>query len=304
MKTVRKWVDRYQQEGNVQRRFGPGRPRTTTNEQNVELVEYIRANPFSTATRAAALNNVRYRTALRRIHDGGLGNYCAAYEIKLTEQHKQARINYCRSMLEVFREENFHKIIFTDEKTFRSDETHHVRVFRPKGQRYNQDYVCKDNSSGHIAASYWGWISCAGPGEIVATGTHYDSLKYLEILEDVAIPSIEAQFGSVDNIVYMHDNARMHTAIIVRDFLAARHVNVLNHPPKSPDLNLIENIWAILERDRPQLIQRTQAGLNAHVLNRWENLRGRQNVFLNLYNSLVKRFTYVRDHGGNIYHDK
>lgn len=301
---MRKWVDRYQQDRNVQRKFGPGRPRTTTNQQNVDLVEYIKANPFSTATRAAALNNVPYQTALRRIHEGGLGNYSAAYEINLTEQHKQARINYCRSMLDVFTEDKFNDIIFTDEKTFKSDENHHVRVFRPKGHRYDQEYVCKDNQSGHISACYWGWISCAGPGEIVATGTHFDSFKYLELLDQVAFPSIETQFGSVENIVFMQDNARIHTARIVRDYLAERNIQVLNHPPKSPDLNLIENIWAIMERDRPQLIQRTHDGLNDHVLNRWEGLRDRPDIFDNLYKSLVKRFRYVIEHDGNIYHDK
>lgn len=267
-------------------------------------MEYIKANPFSTATRSAALNNVPYKTALRRIHEAGLGNYSAAREIDLTPQHKRARIIYCRYMLDVFREDNYPKIIFSDEKPFKSDENHHVRVFRPNGQRYNQNYVCKDRQSGHIAASYWGWISIAGPGEIVPTGSHFTSRQYLELLDTVAFPSIEAQFGSVQNIIFMHDNAPIHTANIVRDYLAERHIQVLNHPPKSPDLNLIENIWAMMERDRSQLIQRTQAGLNAHVLNRWEYLRGRQDVFQNLYDSLAKRFKYVIDHDGNIYHDR
>lgn len=219
MKTVRKWVERYDREGNVQRNFGQGRPRITTHQQNAEIVEYVRANPFSTATRSAALNNVPYQTALRLIHEAGLGNHSAAREIDLTPAHKRARIIYCRSMLEVFREENFSKIIFSDEKPFKSDENHHVRVFRPKGQRYNQDYVCKDRQSGHISASYWGWISIAGPGEIVPTGTHFNSQRYLELLDTLAFPSIEAQFGSIEDIVFMQDNARIHTANIVLDYL-------------------------------------------------------------------------------------
>lgn len=94
----------------------------------------------------------------------------------------------------------------------------------------------------------------------------------------------------------------MKIIMCVRDYLAEKGVLVLNHPAKSPDLNLIENIWAMMERDRPPLIQRTQEGLNAHVLNRWEGLRGRQDVFDNLFNSLAKRFRYVIEHNGNIYH--
>lgn len=241
---------------------------------------------------------------MRRIHEAGIGNYSAAREIELSNEQKQARINYCRNMLHVFGEQNFHKIIFTDEKPFKSDDNHHVRVFRPKGQRYNQDYICKDRQSGHISASYWGWISFAGPGEIVPTGRQFNASQYIEILDQVGFPTMEAQFGSIYNIVFMHDNAPIHTARIVRDYLAEIGVQVLDHPPKSPDLNLIENIWAMMEQNRSPLIQRTQEGLNAHVLNRWENLRGRQDVFDNLYNSLAKRFRYVIEHEGNIYHDR
>lgn len=119
-------------------------------------------------------------------------------------------------------------------------------------------------------------MSCAGPGEIVEIGGHFNSDAYLEILAEVALPSIERQFGSINNIVFTHDNSSVHTARIVREFSNANHIPMLNHPAKSPDLNLIENVWAIMERDRPQLLQRNHAGLNEQVFNRWENLRNRQ----------------------------
>lgn len=179
-------------------------------------------------------------------------------------------------MLDVFGEQNYHKIIFTDEKTFRNDESHCVRVYRPKGQRYLPEFICEDSLSGHLSAGYWGWISCAGPGEIVETGPRFNADTYLEILAEVAIPSIEMQFGSIENIFFMHDNSVVHCARRVQEFLQERGIEMLNHPPMSLDLNPIGNIWGIMERDRPQLIQRTHAGLNQHVFNRWENLRNRQ----------------------------
>lgn len=273
--TVRKLIQKYNLDQNIKRKPIPGRPRITTAQQNEEMVEYLKKNPFSTAVRASALQNVPYRTALRRIHENGLGNFVAAHETKLTEAHKRERMNYCRYMLDVFEEENFQKIIFTDEKTFRSDEAHSVRVYRPKGKRYEREFICEDLLSGHLSASFWGWISCAGPGELVATGTNFDSISYREMLHTVAFPSIEAQFGSTNNIVFMHDNARIHTARIVTEYLQSKQIVVLPHPARSPDLNPIEIIWSILERDRPKLIERTHDGLNAHVFNRWEDLRRR-----------------------------
>lgn len=277
--TVRKWIQKYNQDRNIERKRIPGRPRIITSQQNNEMVEYLKKNPFSTAIRAAALQNVPYRTALRRIHENGLGNFVAAHETKLTEAHKTARMNYCRYMLNVFKEENFQKIIFTDEKTFRSDESHSVRVYRPKGKRYEREFICEDRLSGHLSASYWGWISCAGPGEIIATGTHFKSESYVEMLDTVAFPSIEAQFGSINDIVFMQDNARIHTARIVTEYLRSKQVVVLPHPALSPDLNPIEIIWSVLERDRPKLIERTYDGLNTHVFNRWEDLRRRHGKY-------------------------
>lgn len=323
MKTIQKWLARFQQEGNINRKYGPGRPRTTTNEQNVEMVEYLKANPFSTAVRAAALQNIPYHTAVRRIHESGLSNFVAAHEPKLTERHKQQRIEYSHYMLDVFNERNFKQIIFTDEKTFMSDEIHHVRVWRQKKERYIQNHLCKDSISGHISAGYWGWMGIGGPGEIVEIGGHFNQDTYLEILDEVFLPSVEAQYGDIENIVFMHDNSPVHTARRVKEYLTSKNIKILKHPAMSPDLNLIENVWAMMERDRPELIQRTHAGLKKHVYNRWELLRGRQgetsfnltidfaslmdfllfiDIFENLYNSLGKRFRYLIDNNGNIYH--
>lgn len=43
-------------------------------------------------------------------------------------------------------------------------------------------------------------------------GGRFYSEKYLEILNQVGVPSIEAKFGSINNIIVMHDNSPLHTA--------------------------------------------------------------------------------------------
>jgi transposase len=46
----------------------------------------------------------------------------------------------------------------------------------------------------------------------------------------------------------MHDNALPHTAKKTLAFLRKEKVKVLELPPQSPDLNLIENLWGIMKK--------------------------------------------------------
>ena len=47
--------------------------------------------------------------------------------------------------------------------------------------------------------------------------------------------------------IFMHDNAPVHTASIIQELLAELGVEVMVWPPYSPDLNPIENIWALMK---------------------------------------------------------
>lgn len=50
------------------------------------------------------------------------------------------------------------------------------RMVTDHSQRFNRRSVTHNGESGQLIAGYWRWISCAGPCEIVPTGTHFNSV--------------------------------------------------------------------------------------------------------------------------------
>ncbi|KAJ8727758.1 hypothetical protein PYW07_001877 [Mythimna separata] len=98
----------------------------------------------------------------------------------------------------------------------------------------------------------------------------------------------------------MHDNARCHTALIVRDYLQEVGIPVMRWPARSPDLNPIEHLWDELKRrvrardPAPTTLQDLQDAVVAE----WDNIP--QESVVTLIRSMRERMeAVIRARGGN-----
>lgn len=113
------------------------------------------------------------------------------------------------------------------------------------------------------------------------------------------MPGADRLFPDEDFVYIVEDNSPIHTARIVREWYAAHpRLQRLQWPAKSPDLNIIENVWAEMCRKWGPCPAVTVQGLKRVVARSWHLLRRRPLYFENLLNSMSNRLAVVLESGG------
>ena len=71
-----------------------------------------------------------------------------------------------------------------------------------------------------------------------------NSASYIELLK-----SKLEEFNDIfpDEWILQQDNAPSHNAKATKKFMQDENIDLLYHPPLSPDLNPVEKVWAIMK---------------------------------------------------------
>ncbi len=122
-----------------------------------------------------------------------------------------------------------------------------VRVWRRAGERYADINIVEYDRYGGGSVMVWGGICLDGRTDLgVIDGGALTAVRYRdEVFEPVVWPFAGA-LGQ--DFVLMHDNARPHTARVVRAYIEQEGIDVMEWPARSPGLYPIEHLWNILQR--------------------------------------------------------
>jgi transposase len=218
----------------------------------------------------------------------GLKAYHRPHKPLVTNQVRQRRLRFVR----MYRNTDWRHVLFTDEKTF--------QLF---GRPNRQNDIIWETSAANVTGTpsvkhsakvhVWGGISYYGKTDLHLFHENMDADLYVSILEEHLdrVPDMfpdrtwmlqqdsDPKHTSKEAVRWLHEH--------VPAFIPKEH-----WPPNSPDLNVIEHLWSVLQDRVYAREPRTITALERIIRDEWNAIE--TETLRNLVNSMPQRFAAVR----------
>jgi len=247
-----------------------------------------------TKIRSACSLNISPRSLQRHMKASNMKYRNVAKKIYLSKEHKRIRIELVTRWIT----ENhcWEKTIFSDEKRFSLDGPDCWMTYEYKSDQYfRQMRQCK-------GSSVLVWLMCFPNGLLsfkVIEG-NLNSDKYIDLLCTSCVPLMKINY--VDDFWYQEDNASVHKSRKVKDFMNEGSIKVLQWPARSPDLNIVEDIWKLISDsvyDGSQFTNKDTLILKIKKVIDEINAR-RRSLIISLYAGIRGRLCKVLSNNGNL----
>jgi len=235
------------------------------------------------------------RRALRRI---GLVSAVKQKKPALSPKNIKARLEFCKQYKN-WTIEDWKKVIWSDEtkiNRYQSDgkEYYWHRLYETIKKHHVKPTV--KHGGGNIMV--WGCFNWWRTGPLVKIDGIMKKDDYLNILKANLPEFIDLSAYPEEELVFQQDRDPKHTAKVVQNWLSIQNFKVLKWPAQSPDLNPIENLWAILKK-RLSIYEKVPK--NAHDL--WLRVQSEWNDIQKphiekLVESMPKRIREVKKNKG------
>ena len=227
---------------------------------------------------------VSTKTVRRRLVKAGLTGCVAAKRPLLTLAHRKKRLDWCRERKD-WTNEQWKKVLWSDESVFELIPTRRVWVRRRKNERYHPDCINSTVKHGGGKLQVWGCMATNGVGTLKVVKGRLNAAAYVQLICHTLKEDGRRLCGN--NFIFQQDGAPCHTASSTKAWFQRKNIEVFPWPSQSPDLNPIEHVWEEMKTKLENRTCKNVEELERAIFQCWQVIDSK--ITANLVSSMPRR---------------
>ena len=240
-----------------------GRRKSITEETENKVIQMVKENPQGSSLKkiATRIGGISTASIYKILANKGFKYKAFDKGIIYTEEERINRVAFCRRM-----SADSGKAIY---QTFYSDEMSIElnNVYKMKAWQLASENIRMKKATEYVKLNCWGAISARGATSLEIYENSLNGNIYQEVIKRHTI-EMEKLYPEGEGFYFMQDNHPAHQKSeewIVKE----QKLKLIRLPKRSPDLNIIENLWSALKERVVSEGPANEKELRTSLLSNW-----------------------------------